>query len=212
MLQNGGDLAKRADLSGQSTLSFFNNFYKVDGVWNETLPTSTVFFANGRLAMYFGTYKEVFNIKKQNPGLHFGVVPLPQLPKNNQSIPSISYASYWVNGVSNKSGNVTAAWDFLKFMSSVNSLQELYKNEIKTRGYGNLYPRVDMQSQLLSDPIAGAFIFQGSFARSWYLHANTNDGVTGINAQIAKPYSDAIGLVNLNSTSDKALQDAQNSV
>jgi len=152
---------------------------------------------------------EVVNIKKQNPNLRFGVVPLPQLPKNDPNAPSISYASYWVNGVSKKSTNGPIAWDFLRFMSEASTLRELYKNEVKVRGYGNLYPRIDMQSELLSDPMAGPFIYQASYAKSWYLAAKTFDGTTGINTQVAKPYADAINTTNLSTTSEKALEGAQ---
>lgn len=146
--------------------------------------------------MYFGPYKEVYDIKKRNPSLHFEVVPVPQLPTDSSTVPSISYASYWANGVSKNSQNVSAAWDFLKFMSSQNTLRELYKNEVNIRGYGNLYPRVDMQKELLSDPFAGPFVYEAGFARSWYLDSNTNDGATGINTQVSKPYSDAINAIS----------------
>ncbi|CAN5282659.1 hypothetical protein BH10PAT1_BH10PAT1_3540 [soil metagenome] len=203
MLQNGADLTNPNTLVGQSALTFFTNFSKTDRVWDYTLPTSTTDFTNGQLAMYFGTYKDAYKIKQKNPNLHFAIVPVPQLPSTGIANPSVAYASYWVNGVSNKSLNSTAAWNFLEFMSSSESLQELYKNEVKIRGYGNLYPRMDMQNLLLSDLSAGAFVYQASFAQSWYLHANTFDGDTGINTQIAKPYGDAVDAAN-SGTSDSA--------
>lgn len=208
-LQNGVDLSKPNGAQGVSALTFYTDFSKVDHVWDETLPTSTIDFATGHLAMYFGPYYQVANIKSQNPSLHFNVIPLPQLP---QASPNISYASYWVNGVSNKSSNQMEAWKFLKFMSSQVTLRQLYQNEVKSRGYGNLYPRVDMQSELLSDPFAGPFIFQASYAQSWYLVSNTFDGATGINTQISKLYSDAIAALNLQSTADMALQSAQTQI
>src|SRR5260221_4874867 len=209
MLQNGANLANPTDVLGQSALTFYTNFSKVDRVWDETLPNSGVDFEKGELAMYIGRYGDAFKIKKQNPNLHFAVTALPQLPTNSDTIPSVSYASYWVNGVLKTSANTKVAWDFLKFMITQKSLEELYKNEVKVRGYGNLYPRVDMQSKLLSDTTAAPFIFQANFAKSWYLYANTFDGVTGINSQIAKPYSDAIETVNGNGTVEKALLDSQ---
>jgi len=214
MLQNGADLSRPTTPMGQSALTFYTNFAKLDRVWDETLPDSTTFFAKGSLAMYFGSYSQVFNIKKQNPNLHFNIVPVPQLPSQTLAIPSVSYASYWVNGVSKTSTNQSAAWDFLKFMITQSSLRQLYQNEVKARGYGNLYPRVDMQSELLNDQYAGPFIYEAPFAKSWYLAANTFDGVTGINSQIAKPYSDAIEGITLGSNGDvmAALQTAQTSI
>src|SRR5258708_1136066 len=209
MLQNGADLTNPTTPAGQSALTFYTNFSKVDRVWDETLPASITDFENGQLAMYFGRYEDSYKIKKQNPSLHFAVVPVPQLPTNSALIPSISYANYWANGVLKSSPSQAAAWDFLKFMTTQNSLRELYTNEKKVRGYGNLYPRVDMKAELLSDTLSAPFIYQASFAKSWYLYANTYDGVTGINSQIAKPYMDAIDSVNGTGTVDKALEDSQ---
>ncbi len=196
--QNGGDLTNPSSVAGQSALTFYTNFSKKDNVWDASLPTSTLDFATGHLAMYFGKYSDAFNIAKQNPSLHFEVVPLPQLPTNEASIPSVSYASYWVNGVSAKSINSAVAWDFLKFMSNKQVLTELYNNEKKIRGYGNLYPRVDMQQELLSDTLAGPFVYQANFAKSWYLAGNTFDGLTGINSQVAKPYANVVDSFNGN--------------
>jgi ABC-type glycerol-3-phosphate transport system substrate-binding protein len=178
-------------------------------MWDNTLPNSTTYFLNGQLAMYFGLYKDAYNIKRQNGNLHFSVNPVPQLPSDQSTIPSVSYANYWVNGVSNKSNNKEVAWDFLKFMSSQESLRKLYQNEVKVRGYGNLYPRSDMQSELLTDSIAAPFIYQAGFAKSWYLYGNTHDGASGINSQISKPFQDAIDAANLQSDSSKALDASQ---
>src|SRR5258708_5122913 len=183
MLQNGADLTSPSTGGGPSALTFYTNFSKVDRVWDETLPTSKVDFENGQLAMYFGSYKDTFAIRKQNPNLHFAVVPLPQLPTDSPTIPSVSYANYWVNGVSMASSNKTAAWNFLKFMTTQNALRKLYLSEKSVRGYGNLYPRVDMQKELLNDTQAAPFIYQASFAKKWYLNANTYDAPTGINSQ-----------------------------
>src|SRR5260221_4390916 len=209
MLQNGANLASPANIQGQSALTFYTNFSKLDHVWDDTLPNSTTYFGNGQVAMYFGTYTDAYKIKKQNPSLHFAVVPLPQLPANGLVVPSISYASYFVNGVLKTSPNSAVAWDFLKFMTTQNSLRELYTNEKKIRGYGNLYPRNDMQTELLSDTLAAPFIYQANFAKSWYLNDKTFDGATGINSQIAKPYADAISTVKSTGTSDKVLNDTQ---
>src|SRR5258708_19244698 len=112
MLQYGADLTNRTAPAGQSALTFYTNFSKVDRVWDETLPASITDFENGQLAMYFGRYEDSYKIKKQNPSLHFAVVPVPQLPANGSPIPSISYANYWPNGVFNSSLRQPAACPF----------------------------------------------------------------------------------------------------
>lgn len=204
MYQNGADLKNPSSTMAQSSLTFFTNFSKLDRVWDETLPNSSTYFSQGSLAMYFGKYSDAIGFRK-NANLHFQVVPLPQLPESN----SVSYASYWVNGVSTQSKNQVAAWDFLKFMMQKTTLEELYKNEVTVRGYGNLYPRVDMQSELLSDSLAGPFVYQGNFAKSWYLNDKTFDGVTGINSAVAKPFADAISGINGSETADQVVKSLQ---
>ncbi len=209
MLQNGANPKDVMSLEAQSALTFYTNFSKVDSLWDESLPEASTYFSQGKLAMYFGKYSDAFVFNK-DPNLHFQVVTLPQLPGVTSTSNSVSYASYWANGVSKASRNSEVAWDFLNFMTSKESLSKLYKSLESTRGYGNLYPRVDMQSELLSDPIAGPFIYQASFARSWYLNDKTFDGASGINTQVAKPFADTIAVLNLaGGTVDQAVEDLQ---
>lgn len=206
-LQNGVDVTNFNTLTGQSVLTFYTDFSKHDLVWDNTLPNSSAYFNTGKLAMYFGKYADAISFSK-NQNLHFQVVPIPQLPAtaNNSAI---SYANYWINGVSKNSVDVSAAWQFLNFMSSKESLLKLHKNEVDVRGYGNLYPRPDMQNELLSDSIAGPFVYQASFAKDWYLAGKTNDGPTGINSQIAKPFGDSIAGINMNTSVDVAAKNLQ---
>jgi multiple sugar transport system substrate-binding protein len=206
-LQNGVDVTNFNSPSGLSVLTFYTNFSKRDIVWDDTLPNSSVYFATGKLAMYFGKYRDAVQFAK-DPSLHFQVVPLPQLPKTEGNS-SVSYASYWVNGVNKDSSSVREAWDFLNFLSSREALTKLYENEVKIRGYGNLYPRSDMQNDLLSDPVAGPFVYQAGFARSWYLAGKTNDGASGINTQVAGPFAQAIDAINNSNTPDAVIKDLQ---
>lgn len=192
ILQNGADLVSPNSPSGMNAVTYYTNFSKLDKVWNDTLPNSQLSFINGNVAMYFGKYSDIFKIRKQKPGLKFSVVSVPQLPTNMTTVPSVSYASYYVAGVSAKSVNKIAAWDFLKFIISSESLKKLHQEEIKVRGYGNLYPRVDMQGELTGSDDASPFIYQANFARSFYLYGNTNDGPDGINSQMSLAYKKAI--------------------
>lgn len=208
MLQNGVRMSNPTGKLAEDALDFFTVFSTVDGVWDETLPTSTAAFAGGKLAMYFGPSWRVFEIKAQNPNLDFKVVPVPQLPKESLNEANIGYATYWVEGVWAKSTNTAAAWDFLKFLSSKESLQKLYANATRTRQFGEPYPRQDMQSLLAADPLAGAFVSQAGEAQSWYLASRTFDGQTGINSQIGAYFEDAINAVNEGTSSKKALETA----
>ena len=209
MLQNGVDLSNPTGKPAEDALNFFTVFSTVDGVWDATLPTSTQAFAAGKLAMYFGPSWRAFEIEQANPSLKFKTVPIPQLPKDNPKQPDITYATYWAQGVWSGSANKAAAWDFLKFLATQDSLQNLYANESKLRSFGEPYPRVDMANLLTSHPVVGSIINQAPGAESWYLASRTFDGPTGINSLLANYFADAINSVaNGKMTADKALPTA----
>lgn len=206
MLQNGVTLSKPTGKLAEDALTFYTLFSTEDGVWDDTQPPSTTAFATGKLAMYFGPSWETFQIIQQNPNLKFKVVPVPQIPKANQSQSSIAYATYWVEGVWSKSKNKTAAWDFLKFLSSKDSLTKLYTNASAQRQFGEPYPRTDMADLLKDQPILAPIISEAPYAESWFLDSRTFDGPTGINSQINKYFQDAINAVGGGTPAAKALE------
>ncbi len=201
MIQNNVDLSNPTGKNAEGALTFFTNFSSVDGVWDASLPPSTQSFAAGKLAMYLGPSWRYFEIKQSNPGLNFKTVPVPQLPKDSPDQPDITYATYWAQGVWTKSKNKVAAWNFLNFLSSKESLQKIYQNAAVSRGFGQPYPRVDMAELLNDHPILGSIIRQAPGARSWYLASRTFDGPTGINTQLANYFGDAVNSVAGNNKS-----------
>lgn len=201
MLQNGVDFANPVGDLAEDALTYFTIFSQTDRVWDKTLPPSTLAFAGGKLAMYFGPSWATFEIKRINPQLNFEVVPVPQLPETN-----ITWASYWVEGVSKKSSHQEAAWEFLKYLSSKEVLQKLYQTASQTRLFGEPYSRVDMGSLLETQPYVGAYLKQAPSARSWYLASRTFDN--GINEKIIKYFEDAVNSVNQGKTAAEALKTA----
>jgi multiple sugar transport system substrate-binding protein len=213
MLQNGVDLENPTGISAEGALTYFTLFATTDGVWDATLPSSTQAFAAGKLAMYIGPTWRAFEIQTQNPNLKFKTVPVPQLPKDNPSQPDVTYATYWAQGVWSGSSHKAAAWDFLNFLSTKDSLTKLYQNESKIRSFGEPYPRADMASLLKDHPIVGSVISQAPGAESWYLNSRTFDGATGINSQMINYFGDAVNAVaNGASTPEKALETAAQGV
>ncbi|MCJ7805305.1 extracellular solute-binding protein [Patescibacteria group bacterium] len=206
MLQNGVSLFKPTGKLAEDALTFYTLFSTVDGVWDDTQPPSTVAFATGKLAMYIGPSWRAFEIMQQNPSLKFTVAPVPQVPKVSQNQPGITYATYWVEGVWAKSKNTQAAWDFLKFLSSKDSLTKLYTNASAQRQFGEPYPRTDMADLLKDQPILAPIISQAPNAESWYLDSRTFDGPTGINSQINKYFEDAVNAVGSGTPAAKALE------
>lgn len=177
--QNGVNL-KELDSSSQNAgdaLTFYASFAKNDGnVWDNTLDPSVRAFANGSLAMYFGYSWDIFSIKALNPNIQMSVNPVPHLPGRDMTI-----ASYWVEGVSNKSKNQKAAMLFMKFLSSKETAQKIYSEEAKTRTFGEPYARVDLADSLKDTNVA-PFLGQAKNAVSSYFAGETQD--TGINGQM----------------------------
>lgn len=205
ILQNGGKLENPTDRFSRDALVYFTSYSSVFNVWNETLPPSTIAFAGGKVAMMFAPSWRAFEIVAQNPDLNFRIVPVPQLPKENPNDPDVTYASYWVEGVWVRSEKQDEAWKFLKFLSSRDSLTKLFEAASRVRIFGEPYSRTDMTNLLESNQYAGSYTSAANDAKSWYLHARTHDGDTGINSQINKYYENAINAINSGTRAEDVL-------
>lgn len=212
MLQNGVDLTHPTGKLAEDALDFYTIFSSSDGVWDATLPSSTVAFAGGKVAMYFGPSWRAFEIRLQNPNLRFKTIPVPQLPKTEINEPDVNYASYWAEGVWTRSKNKPASWDFLKYLSSKEVLEKMYSQASKTRMFGEPYPRQDMQNNLKDHPIIGPIVQGGNSAQTWFLQSKTWDGPTGINSQINKYFEDAVNFVNTGKEAKVALETVSSGV
>lgn len=213
--QNGGDPARPNNQLVEDVLSFYTIFRREDKVWDETLPNSTLAFASGKLAFYFGPSWRVFNLLEANPQLNFAVIGVPQLPKLKETdwelaekgeaeLTNIGWASFWVEGVWQKSKHQKEAWQFLQFLASKEILQKLYTAERQVRLFGEIYPRFDLAQTLTSDPLLAPFIEQARIAKTWYLCSATHDA--GINDRMIKYYQDAINSINQGEQITKALE------
>lgn len=208
ILQNGGDPKNPKDNQSADALDYFTSFTKGQNrVWDEAMPPSTLAFSGGNVAMYFGPSWRAIDIKNANPLLKFKVAPLPQLTGGK-----VTWATYWVNGVSAKSTHKKEAWDFVKYMQTDDVLIKLYSESAKSPGrfFGNPYPKVGLASKLTSDPIIGAFIQDAPFARSAPMASRTLDN--GLNDQIIKVYEDATNKVIAQTQSENALEAAATTI
>lgn len=188
LLQNGANPARPSGQLAEDALRFYTLFSKTDRVWDQTLPASTYAFATEKVAMMLAPSWRAFQIKEINPDLQFRAAPAPQLPGTK-----IAWATYWVEGVSRRSKNTQAAWEFLQYLSSDEVLTKLYTAQATTRMFGEPYPKKTLAATIESDPVAGAFVKQGDLAQSWYLSSRTFDN--GINDRIIKYYEDAVNAV-----------------
>jgi multiple sugar transport system substrate-binding protein len=185
MLQNGADLTKPNSAEVRDALLFYTNFIKTDDVWDPALPTSTVAFARGDVAMMFAPSWRAHEIKLMNPNLKFSTAPLPQLSDKR-----VAWGTYWAEGVNPKSSNKDESWKFTKYLSSKDVQQKLFASQSQTRTFGELYSRRDLADVMAKDPLLSAFAQDAPYAQSWYLNSYTHDA--GVNDQLIQYYRDAI--------------------
>jgi len=205
MLQNGVNLAQPNGNLAEDALTFYTIFNNTDQVWDETLPNSTLAFAGGKVAMYFGFTWDVFEIKNINPDLNFQIAPVPQLPGTD-----IAWASFWVEGVAKRSQHQEEAWQFLQFLSSQENLQKLYQAQSQLRLFGELYPYPAMANLLASNSLITPFVNQASKAKTWYLCSRTFDN--GLNDRMIKYFEDAVNAVNNQNSASEALETSSQGV
>jgi len=194
MLQNNVSLHNPSGKPAEDVLDYYSNYVHTYGIWDPTLPSSTAMFASGKVGIYFGPSWRVFDILSLNPQLNFSIHPIPQLPvDSDRGERPITWGSYWVEGVNNKSAHTAAAWELLRYLSTPEVLEKLHAAEIAAgRQFGEPYSRTDMAEKIASHPLVGPFISQAPLARSWYIASATQDGPTGINTQLSEAYAKAV--------------------
>lgn len=205
-LQNRTDLGNPQGNLAEDALIFYTSFAQGENkTWDETLPPSTLAFSQGKVAMIFAPSWQTLDIKSKNPKLNFKVSPVPQLPESPQ-LPrvKVTWATYWVEGVSAKSPNQGQAWEFLKYLSQKETLMKFYTEASRTRLFGEPYSRQDLAATLKDDPYLGAYIQQAQQARSFYLASRTFDN--GVNDKLIKYLEDAVNAVNRGVSPRSALE------
>lgn len=200
LFQNGTNPGKPTGPLALAVFNYYKEFAGM-GVWSSSLPNSTSAFSRGELSMYFGPTRRASEIVRGNPNLKFRTVKLPQLPKNKPDDPNYSYATYWLHSVSEKSKIKEGAWTFLKFLSREDSLKEINENISKFETFKRVYPRPNMNTDKVQDPILGSIIYFAYDSRSFFLADNTFDGLNGINTQVNNLYDTIIN----NKISEKTL-------
>ncbi len=222
MLQNGTQMVKSlfacADPSSTTcatdALTFYHKFSEVpNNSWDDTLDNSVVAFAGGKVAMVIAPSWQIFAIQQlaKNTGLQFKTAPVPQLPCDKPPCQSVNWATYWVEGVSSKSKNPEAAWDFLKYLSQADTMKKLYTAEAQQRQlFGEPYSRVDLGKELSSNPYIAPLITEAPTMKSFYLAERTNDGDTGIDSSLIKYLKDAVNSLSQGTSPETAFKTADN--
>lgn len=207
LLQDGVNLKNLNGKVASETLDAYRRFAEPPGnVWDERLPNSITAFVEGKVAMIFAPSWVILEIKARQPDLNLKVSSLPTLPGGKQ----IAFASYWVEGVSKYSKNQLEAWQFLKFLVEKDNLTKLYKEQSKTRLFGEPYSRIDLASTLVQNEYIGPLIQQAPNMKSLPTVSATFDD--GINDKIIKYLEDAINARANGVSSAEALGTAKQGV
>ena len=206
MMQNGTNLIQPSRLEDQDAFVFYRKFATPSDplyTWNEVQDNSISAFAQGRVAMIFAPSWRAFDIKNMNPSLKFKIVPVPQLPGITEA-QKVSWASYWVEGVSSKSKYKNEAFMFLSYITSEKAVQKMYAEATNKRLFGPPYARVSLGEALKADPFVGAYITQAEYARSFPLASATFD--TGLNKRMIQYMEDAMNSYIQGTTPASALE------
>lgn len=223
MMQNGVDLTKM-DAGNLTKLRGVLDFYKYFGqkqkwnIWSDKLPSSTEAFAAGKVVFYFGQSWRILEINERNRNLNWAVAKIPQLPTVegldpqavedgliDAKLTDINWATYWVEGVSNKSQNKEAAWKFLQFLASEEGLTDFFAAASQLRDFGEIYPRKSMASKLTDNKKLAAFTDSADTAVSGWPSSRTWDD--GLNQELSKYLEAGIMATGWNEESEKALTD-----
>jgi len=217
LLQNGADPGKPDQLT-QDVLQYYTLFAGKNKVWDKTLPSSTIQFASGKLGFYFAPSWRYFELKAQNPGLNFGIAQVPQLPESREidfeaaeagegELTNITWASFWVEGVSAQSAYQKEAWQFLEYLASAEGLRQFYQAASQVRDFGEIYPLTNLASELTTNPYLEPLVKQAQSADYWYLCSDTYDA--GPNDLVIKYYEDALNSFAESGPSNEALETLQ---
>ena len=200
-LQNGVDINNISSSSQKviDALNFYTSFaLGSDAVWDNTLDSSLLAFSRGNLAMFFGYSWDYFAVKAINPNLNFEIAPVPQLPNSN-----VTFASYWVEGVSVKSKHQKEALLFMKFLADKSTQEKLYSEQARTRVFGELYARKDLADKLKENTLVNPFIQQAKTASSSFFVDGTNDN--GLNYQMNTYLGNAVNSILNNISAQTAV-------
>lgn len=167
MMQSGLDIFDSktsrfniANDTGERSLTFYTDFTnksKKVYTWNLQADYSVDAFAEGTTAMMLNYAYNIPTIQAKNPRLNFAIAPMPQISDSQPA----TFASYWPFAVANSSRAPSAAWQFIRFLTSTASANTL--NTVQ-----KVPPaRRDSIATVQRDPLTGVFADQALTAVSW---------------------------------------------
>ncbi len=202
LLQAGAKLTNMKSPEVQSTLDYYTKFATKLHVWDDTLPPSTVAFANEKVAMIFAPSWRAREIKAMNPALSWEVVPVPQLP----DVEPLNWASIWFETVSKSSKHPQEAWKFVSFLASANAQQILFDSATADRSFPQAPANKAAGNTALKNPVIAPFVTSMETASSFYTASMTRDSKTALNSRLIKYLEDAINSFVLGQDGNKTVE------
>lgn len=147
---------------GFEAVEFYTSFSdpgSVNYTWNDESDYSIDAFANGRAAYLYGYAYTRAQINSKAPNLNYDVAPVPQY---NLTDPSVNYANYFAEVVNKQSQWSESAWNFLKFSTSKEMLDEYYAKDKQPSSRRDL---IELQTK---DPEIGVFAHANLTAKTFY--------------------------------------------
>lgn len=206
LLQAGVKMTNMKSPEVQSTLDYYTKFVTKLRVWDETLPPSTVAFANEKVAMIIAPSWRAREIKAMNPSLSWEVVPVPQLP----DVEPLNWASIWFETVSKETKNPQEAWKFVSFLASANAQQILFDSASTERSYPQAPANKAVASVAIKNPVIAPFVTSMETATSFYTASMTRDAKTALNSRLIKYLEDAVNSFALNQDGTKIVETLDN--
>jgi len=150
------------DPAALSVINYYKGLADSDNVWSLNLPETPTAFANGKVAMIFGTTETLRDISATQKTINIGVTSAPQVPslEGSNNLTDTYWANFWMESVSKNSTNSVVAWDFLKFLSEEEQQKE-YRNSLKlfetsVPAYGNKLLNTGISEEFIIPIIKGA--------------------------------------------------------
>lgn len=201
LLQAGVSLTNIEGPEVGITLKYYTDFVTKHKVWDETLPSSVVAFANEKVAMIIAPSWIAKDIKAINPSLSWQVVQVPQLP----DIDPVNWTSIWFEAVSKNTQHPLEAWKFISFIASANAQQILFDSATADRGFPQPPANKAVAEIAVKNPILAPFINSLNTARTFYTASMTQDSKVGLNSRLIKYLEDAINSTAVNQEDNKTL-------
>ncbi len=145
----------------ESALLFFSDFAnpaKVAQSWSAALPDSRDMFAAGKVAMYFGSNRDLDIIKAKNPHLNFSLAPLPQL---SASSPAVTSGILYALVVPKASKTQQMAWNLAKYLTTKNISEDYAKTK------NDVSPRRDVLATYAGDSVKSIFAASDLALKLW---------------------------------------------